>query len=188
MIVPHFNVTCPSILTLPNCTIDASYTQPGQGMAVIPWIFSFSMLLIHLPLVIARLIHFRSTQLVSIFLAVFSITLTTLTYKSTGRKPEMVYTWATVTTVTIDVGAMIELFAFRLEQEGRGLWGLARETFGCWKRRKVRYAEGWPLMDVPLYAAPLEGNTTCGRSLTRSQISTVSGDTDREQLVKRNNL
>lgn len=104
-------IVCPNLNSLPNCTIPASYICPDKGIALIPWIYSIILLVCHLVLVVVRIVKWEATQLLSMALAVYSLSVTILAYRSTHFAPEKIYSWTPIS-LTIDVGALMQIVVF----------------------------------------------------------------------------
>lgn len=123
------SLNCPEILSLPNCTIHDSYIRPDSGDAFIPWIYSLVLLLVHIPSVVVRIIKFESSQLLSILLAIYSVSLTSLEYKSTMFDPSKIYVWTPIA-LTIDVGAIMHIVSVILEKHKTEIskWIRSRNT------------------------------------------------------------
>jgi len=109
------NVSC-QILSLPNCTIPISYIQPDKGVALIPWIYTVLLLIVHLPLILIKVAKWETGQLLSLALSSFAVGLTILSFHSTRLEPSQVYIW-TPLTLTIDVGALLQIMALIWEDK-----------------------------------------------------------------------
>src|SRR5579862_8318842 len=127
-------LSCPEVLNLTNCTISASYIRPDSGDSFIPWIYSVILLLVHIPAVILRVVKFESSQLLTILLAIYSVALTSLEYRSTNFEPSKIYVWTPIA-LTIDVGAMMQFISFllhKMKQKSRN------------SRGRSQYPRHWP--------------------------------------------
>ena len=118
-------VDCPSLNTLSNCTVAVSYLRPDEANAIIPWVYSLILLLCHLPLVIIRVVRWETGQMWSLAMATFSVGLTCLAYGSSGLAPEQVLIWTPIA-LTVDVGAVMQVFILILEADGQRVKDLLR--------------------------------------------------------------
>jgi hypothetical protein len=136
-IIPRMNttITCPDLNSLANCTIHASYIRPDSGVALMPWIYSAIMLLIHLPSVIVRIVKWESAQLLSLFLSIFSVGLTILAYKSTHFDPNKIYIWTPIA-LTLDVGAVLHIIVIVVEEHWDRIW-ISRDAAQYGKKRSI---------------------------------------------------
>ena len=122
-------VDCPSLNTLSNCTVAVSYLRPDEANAIIPWVYSLILLLCHLPLVIIRVVRWETGQIWSLAMATFSVGLTCLAYGSSGLAPEQVLIWTPIA-LTVDVGAVMQVFILILEADGERVMEMLRGDIG----------------------------------------------------------
>jgi hypothetical protein len=91
-----------------NRTCQASYLRPNVGGALLPWLFTVLQIVIHLPVIVARVARWEDVQTLSIFLAIFNVAIVAQGYAATKLAPEHVLVWSPMTLV-IDAGAMLQL-------------------------------------------------------------------------------
>lgn len=91
-----------------NRTCQASYLRPDVGGALLPWLFAVIQIIIHLPVIIARVARWEDVQTLSIVLAIFNVAVVAQGYAATKLAPEHVLVWSPMTLV-IDAGAMLQL-------------------------------------------------------------------------------
>jgi hypothetical protein len=130
--------SCQDILNSHACSIPISYLRPDSGNALIPWVLSSLLLILHLPLVLVRVLRWEKAQIWSLAMATFSIILTCLAYASTELQPDEILTWAPLPLV-LDVGSVLQIFILLIEEdmvvsEGRSVLG---RTVGWMRRRQA---------------------------------------------------
>ncbi|KAH8682814.1 hypothetical protein BGZ60DRAFT_205808 [Tricladium varicosporioides] len=91
-----------------NQTCEPSSLRPNIGGALLPFIFVIIQIIVHLPVIIARVARWEDVQTLSIFLAIFNVAIVAQGYTSTNMAPEHVLVWSPMTLV-IDAGAMLQL-------------------------------------------------------------------------------
>jgi hypothetical protein len=73
---------------------------------------------VHIPTVIVRIVKFENSQLLTILLGIYSVALISLAFSSTSFDPAKIYIWTPIT-LTIDIGAMMQIIAFAAEKMKR---------------------------------------------------------------------
>jgi hypothetical protein len=91
-----------------NRTCQESYLRPDVGGALLPWLFAVLQIVIHLPVIVARVARWEDVQTLSIVLAIFNVAIVAQGYTATKLAPEHVLVWSPMTLV-IDAGAMLQL-------------------------------------------------------------------------------
>lgn len=110
---------CPfNISALRPCSISPSYIRPDQGVAFFPWLYSLVLLIVHLPLIPARIFKWEAAIVWSLAMAIFSLVVVSIAYASTQWKPEEIYVWLPISLV-IDIGAVMQIFVLVIEEEDR---------------------------------------------------------------------
>jgi hypothetical protein len=124
-----------------NRTCEASYLRPDVGGALLPWLFAVIQIVIHLPVIVARVARWEDVQTLSIFLAIFNVAIVAQGYTATKLAPEHVLVWSPMTLV-IDAGAMLQLVV------------LVRAVHPNWMR-ELRGAFHRPQARMSLWLTPL---------------------------------
>ena len=91
-----------------NRTCEPSYLRPDVGGALLPWLFAVLQIVIHLPVIFARVARWEDVQTLSIVLAIFNVAIVAQGYTATKMAPQHVLVWSPMTLV-IDAGAMLQL-------------------------------------------------------------------------------
>jgi hypothetical protein len=111
-----------SALDTPPCKAASSYLRPGIGIALIPWLYSLILLLLHLPLAFVRIVKWEKGQWFALAMAFFSIALTIQEYTSTHLYAGQIFVWTPVA-LTADIGATLQLIVMIwMEHKKKGLW------------------------------------------------------------------
>ena len=137
-------MSCPPPVSLQNCSISTSYIRPDQGLAIMPWVYSAVLFAGHIASFITRVFldpNDRS-QLLTIVLATYAISITILTYQSTRFTPEKIYIW-TPLMLGGDAASLIHLIKqqfnnFSLTQKTRAV-GSGRQQIPDPKKRNDGY-------------------------------------------------
>lgn len=108
--------SCQSQLVSHVCSIAVSYLRASQANAIVPWVISSLLLVLHLPLVWVRVVRWEKGQIWSLAMATFSILLTILAYVSTKLEADKVQTWTPLILV-IDVGSVLQIFILLIEKD-----------------------------------------------------------------------
>lgn len=92
-----------------------SYLRPDVGGALLPWIYSIVVLIVHIPIVIIRVVKWQTVQTWCLAATAFTIALTAQAYKSTGFGADKILTWTPLLLV-IDAGSMAQVTFLIIEQ------------------------------------------------------------------------
>ena len=119
--IPNTIYTCAQALattfTLP---VSISYLRPNKGGALLPWIYTVVIILIHIPVVVIRVVRWEVVQAWCIFFSIFTIIVVTQSYVSTQFDPAKILIWTPIILV-IDAGSMIQVFFLVIEAKKRRL-------------------------------------------------------------------
>ena len=125
---------CPLDLPIPNTSLlygdvlngthqaieGAWYLRPDTGGAVLPWVYTIILIVIHAPTVIIRVVRWEMVQTWCLVATFLTVVLFIQTYASTQFAPDQVLTWTSIVLV-IDAGSMLQLFVLVLEKESLGI-------------------------------------------------------------------
>jgi hypothetical protein len=111
-----------------------TYLRPDVGGSLLPWLYSFIALLVHLPIVIIRVARWDRVQVLSLALAALTIGVTLQTYKSTQLSPDKVLVWMPLA-LPLDAGSMLQLVVLIVEDVG--VPGLRSALFGIFSKPKI---------------------------------------------------
>lgn len=99
-----------------NISCAESYARPAVGGALMPWVFTATQIIIHVPVMALRVARWEDAQTLSIILAVFNVALACQAYQSTHLSAEDVLVWSpSLMALVIDEGAMLQLIVLVLE-------------------------------------------------------------------------
>lgn len=100
----------------PSCSRDISMalTKACLGGALVPWVYSIVILLVHIPVVIIRVIKWESVQTWCLAATVFTIAITAQAFASTGFRSDKILTWTPLLLV-IDAGSMAQVLFLIVE-------------------------------------------------------------------------
>ena len=114
-IIGNTNVTWGSVL---NVTIreigGSSYLRPDIGGALLPYVYTIVVIIIHLPVVIIRVVRWQKVQTWSLAATVMTLAVTIQGYASTSFAPERVLTWTPLLLI-IDAGSMAQVLFLIIE-------------------------------------------------------------------------
>ncbi|CAD6577960.1 MAG: hypothetical protein ASARMPREDX12_008575 [Alectoria sarmentosa] len=91
-----------------------SYLRPDIGGALVPWVYSIVILLVHIPVVIIRVVKWESVQTWCLGATVFTIAITAQAFASTKFRSEKILTWTPLLLV-IDAGSMAQVLFLIVE-------------------------------------------------------------------------
>ncbi|MCJ1459179.1 hypothetical protein MMC28_009556 [Mycoblastus sanguinarius] len=89
-------------------------TQKTIGGALIPWVYSIVILLVHIPVVIIRVVRWQTVKTWCLAATFSTITITAQAYVSTEFQAEKILTWTPVLLV-IDAGSMSQVLFLIIE-------------------------------------------------------------------------
>ena len=98
---------------LSNIT-STSYLRPDTGGALLPWIYTVLIIVIHLPVVIIRVVRWEIVQSWCLVSTLFTVIVYTQAYISTNFDPAKILVWTPVVLV-IDAGSMLQVFFLVIE-------------------------------------------------------------------------
>lgn len=114
-LIPSTNYTCAQALSNKLTALqNESYLRPNTGGALLPWIYTVIIILIHTPIVVIRVVKWEIMQAWSICFAVFTVAVVTQSYVSTQFDPARILIWTPIILV-IDAGSMIQVFFLVIE-------------------------------------------------------------------------
>lgn len=122
--------SCPALanLTIPNTSrhwrdafnsqiynlTGSSYLRPDIGGALLPWIYTAIVIVVHIPTVIIRVQRWEMVQTWCLAATLLTVVLYAQAYVSTAFAAEQVLTWTPLLLV-IDAGSMLQLFVLVVE-------------------------------------------------------------------------
>ena len=113
---PYSNITWAQVTNQPILSFGGpSYLRPDIGGALLPWIYTIIVLLVHIPVVIIRVVKWQTVQIWCLVATVFTIAITAQAYISTDFSPEKILTWTPLVLV-IDAGSMAQVLFLIIEQ------------------------------------------------------------------------
>ena len=140
--------------------LEMALTRYCLGGALLPWIYTTVVLLIHIPVVVIRVVRWETVQTWCLLATFGTIVVQVQAFLSTQFKAEQVLTWTPLLLI-IDAGSMAQI-VFLLVDEFR-LFRLLREAFvflrgerfrplleiGPWSRwRRRQYTEAHAMDDI----------------------------------------
>ena len=115
-------------------TTETSYLRPNTGGALLPWIYTLVVIILHLPVVVVRVVRWEWCQSWCIATAFFTVLLYVQSYVSTAFAPDQILVWTPLLLV-IDAGAMSQIFFLIIE--ARKLRRVAEERQATEEQRAV---------------------------------------------------
>lgn len=79
-----------------------------SGGALVPWVYSIVILLVHIPVVVIRVVKWEAVQTVCLFATILTIAITAQAFASTEFRADKVLTWTPLILV-IDAGSMAQV-------------------------------------------------------------------------------
>lgn len=95
----------------------STYIRADEAGALLPWLYTLILLLVHLPVAIIRVKKWERVQMLSLFLAVTAVALKTQQFASTGLAPDKILVWMPVA-MALDFGAMLQIHVLIVEESG----------------------------------------------------------------------
>lgn len=89
-------------------------TEAYSGGALIPWVYSIVILLVHIPVVIIRVVKWEAVQTWCLGATVFAIAITSQAFASTGFRSDKILTWTPLLLI-IDAGSMAQVLFLIVE-------------------------------------------------------------------------
>lgn len=109
--IPWADLVQTGIRQLPAAT--AAYLRPDR-QALLPWIYTLIILVIHLPVVIVRVVRWETVQLWCLLTTLLTVVVYAQAYSSTRFSAEQVLVW-TPLLLLIDSGSMAQIFFLIIE-------------------------------------------------------------------------
>lgn len=108
-VTPTSNVTWSQIAANPIQHFNgSSYIRPDIGGALLPWVYSIVVLVVHIPVVVIRVVRWETVQNWCLAGTLLTVIITAQGYASTGFQAKMVLTWTPLLLV-IDAGSMAQV-------------------------------------------------------------------------------
>ena len=107
----------------------SSYLRP-DGFALLPWIYTAIVLVVHIPTVIIRVLKWEWVQLWCLGGALFTVIVYVIAYASTQLTPDKILVW-TPLLLLIDAGSMSQIFFLILDgsHAPETLWTRIKKEF-----------------------------------------------------------
>jgi hypothetical protein len=151
----------------------STYLRPNVGGAMIPWLYTVFVIIIHAPVLWERTFNdWEKVVAISLWLAFFNILVTALAYGSTGFDPKQVLVWMPLT-LMLDVGSMLQQVVLILEKD-KGWREVSSTVYGMlpvWVKPKPK-----PGIDtaIPLVTVPNRGNNQNPESGSDSEAAQIT--------------
>ena len=94
--------------------ISVNYFRPDTGVALMPWMYTAIVIVVHLPMVFIRVTRWEIVQVWSIIFTAFTVVLYIQAYVSTKFDPAQILLWTPLILV-IDAGSMAQVFFLVIE-------------------------------------------------------------------------
>ncbi|KAL9595104.1 MAG: hypothetical protein Q9219_006647 [cf. Caloplaca sp. 3 TL-2023] len=91
-----------------------NYFRPDIGIALMPWVYTVIVIVVHLPMVLVRVTRWEIVQVWSIIFTLFTVIIVIQAYVSTRFDPAQILLWTPLLLV-IDGGSMAQVFFLVLE-------------------------------------------------------------------------
>ena len=88
--------------------ISTVLTEAYSGGALVPWVYSIVILLVHIPVVIIRVVKWEAVQTWCLGATIFTIAITSQAFASTGFRSDKILTWTPLLLI-IDAGSMAQV-------------------------------------------------------------------------------
>lgn len=113
---PYFNITWAQAVEHPVQQFQGpSYLRADVGGALLPWVYTFVVLLLHIPVVVIRVVRWQTVQVWCLVATLFTITITMQAYVSTAFREQEILTWTPLLLV-IDAGSMAQVLCLVVEE------------------------------------------------------------------------
>jgi len=113
--IANTNITWGQVLDLPIRDLGgSSYIRPDVGGALLPWIYTIIVIIVHVPMVVIRVVRWQMVQTWCLASTVLTLVITIQGYKSTAFAPDMILTWTPLLLV-IDAGSTAQVLFLILE-------------------------------------------------------------------------
>ena len=111
----------------------ASYLRPDIGGALLPWVYTAVVIIVHIPVVVIRVVRWEAVQTWCMAATLLTIIVTVQAYVSTKFQAEKILTWTPLLLV-IDAGSMAQVL-FLLVEDKRLLSRFAKALFASKKAK-----------------------------------------------------
>ena len=119
--IPNTSLSYGDVLNGTHQAIEGAwYLRPDTGGAVLPWVYTIILIVIHAPTVIIRVVRWEMVQTWCLVATLLTVVLFIQTYTSTRFAPAQVLTWTPIVLV-IDAGSMLQLFVLVVEKGSLGI-------------------------------------------------------------------
>lgn len=105
----------------------ASYLRPDIGGALMPWVYTAVVIIVHIPVVVIRVVRWEAVQKWCMAATLLTIIVTLQAYVSTKFQAEKILTWTPLLLI-IDAGSIAQVL-FLLVEDRRLLSRLAKALF-----------------------------------------------------------
>lgn len=95
---------------------NASYLRPNDGGALLPWMYTVIVIIVHIPTVLIRVIKWERVQTWSLVLTFFTVVVYIQAFVSTKFEASKILVWTPIILI-IDAGSMLQLFFLVIEAE-----------------------------------------------------------------------
>lgn len=113
--IANTNITWGQVLDLPIRDLGgSSYIRPDVGGALLPWIYTIIVIIVHVPTVVVRVVRWQMVQTWCLASTILTLVITIQGYKSTAFAPDMILTWTPLLLV-IDAGSMAQVLFLIIE-------------------------------------------------------------------------
>lgn len=128
------NITWGEVLNQTILQINgASYLRPDIGGALMPWVYTAVVIIVHIPIVVIRVVRWEAVQTWCMVATLLTITVTVQAYVSTKFQAEKILTWTPLLLV-IDAGSMAQVL-FLLVEDKKLLGRFAKALFASRKAK-----------------------------------------------------
>ena len=178
--IPGTNSTWSQALANPSGTGNpVSYFRPDTGVALMPWIYTVGVIIIHLPMVLVRVTRWEIIQVWSLVFTAFTVVVVIQAYVSSKFNPAQILLWTPLMLV-IDAGSMAQVFFLVMEarqnwvgerivlseSEGPESSTLRSRLLRWWRKKAHKSKDGDISSDVELSPSGERNATTNGPNRT----------------------
>ncbi len=107
-----------------------SYLRPDTGGALLPWIYTIVVIIVHLPVVVIRVVRWQAMQYFCLASTFFTVVVYTQAYVSTRFDAAKVLVWTPLILV-IDAGSMLQVFFLIIEAKKESVEDQAERCAHC---------------------------------------------------------
>ncbi len=113
--VPNTQLTWGQLVGNPVYNLTGStYLRPDIGGALLPWIYTTIVIIVHIPMVVIRVQRWETVQTWCLAATLLTVVIYAQAYVSTKFEPDQVLTWTPLLLI-IDAGSMLQLFVLVVE-------------------------------------------------------------------------